>query len=80
MMEELKDSEQADLLRQRLKKIDAAKEESSEEDSSADLDIEKQIAQLTDNYRLTYKEVKDHLLLKTGPLADIERKRVMQLI
>ena len=44
MMEEIKDPEQAELLRQSLKNIDTAKEEGSEEDSSEDLDIEKQIA------------------------------------
>ena len=35
---------------------------------------------MTDNYRLTYKEVKDHLLLKSAPLASIDKKRVMKLI
>ena len=43
-MEEIKDPEQAELLRQSLKNIDTAKEEGSEEESSEDLDIEKQIA------------------------------------
>ena len=60
--------------------VSTAKEESSEEDFDESQKFEKIIARLTDNYRLSYKEVKDDLLFKQAPLSSIDKKRVMQII
>ena len=61
ILEDAADPEQAELLRQKLDKIEAAEEKKGEEESSEDEDVERLLAQLTEDYSLSYKDVKDHL-------------------
>jgi len=38
------------------------------------------VEQLTNNYSLTYKEVKDNELLRVGPLAAVDQYRLKAMI
>ena len=42
--------------------------------------MERRLAQITEDYTLTYKEVKDHLQLKKPPLAGIEKRKLARMI
>jgi hypothetical protein len=42
--------------------------------------LEPLVEQLTNNYSLTYKEVRDNELLKVGPLAAVDRYRIKAMI
>ena len=42
--------------------------------------MEKRLALITEDYTLTYKDVKDHLQLKRPPLAGLRKKEIARLI
>ena len=42
--------------------------------------MEWRLAQLTEDYNLSYNSVKDHLQLKVGPLSKIPKATIRQMI
>ena len=61
ILEDAADSEEAEFLRQKLDKLDANEEKKGDEESSEDQDIDRLLALLTEDYSLSYKDIKDHL-------------------
>ena len=72
--------EQAEYLRQTFKDADPTEEDKGEEESSEDQDAETHLAVITKDYTLSYKDVKDHLQLRKGALAGIDRKKIARMI
>jgi hypothetical protein len=59
------------MLREKLKKMECAKEEDSDDDFDEEKDVEKEVALLTDNYRLSYKDIKNCESQQKPPLLGI---------
>ena len=77
ILADAEDPEQAELLRQELEQSDSVEEEKGEEEAIEDQDVERLLAQLTEDYSKSYKDVKDHLQLRVGPLSKIAKKTII---